>query len=128
MHFLRSKLHEKNALVKFLVTSHMLHENAHVPYKNAEANPCTGSRKIISTKEFCSSGHVSDGDDVVDFHINYEHVPTKDTKSKDQAKSLKHDELRKLKLSLPLINITKWLIFNQRIDLRKIIYRMVKMV
>ena len=34
-----SELQEKNVLVKSLVTSHMLHENVHVPYKNVEMNP-----------------------------------------------------------------------------------------
>ena len=58
----------------------MFHENVHVPYKNLETNPRIGPRKIIGTAEFCSSGHVSDRDDVIDFQINYEPVPTKDIK------------------------------------------------
>ena len=70
----------------------MFHENVHGPYKNVETNPRISSRKIIGTKEFCSSGHVFDRNDVIDFHINYEQVSTKDAKSKDQAKSLKRDE------------------------------------
>ena len=70
----------------------MFHENVHGPYKNVETNPGISSRKIIGTTEFCSSGHVFDRDEVIDFHINYEQVPTKDRKSKDQAKSLKRDK------------------------------------
>ena len=70
----------------------MFHEKFHGPSKNVETNPRISSRKIIGTTEFGSSGHVSDRDDVIDFHINYEQVPTKDAKSKDQAKSLKSDE------------------------------------
>ena len=75
INFLRSELQEKNALVKSLVTSHMLHENFHVPYKNVKTNPRISPSKIICATEFCSSG-----DDVVDFHINYEQIPSKDAK------------------------------------------------
>ena len=39
INFLKSELQKKKALVKSLVTSHMLHENVHVPYKNVEMNP-----------------------------------------------------------------------------------------
>ena len=49
----------------------MLHENVHVPYKNVETNPRISPSKIIDTTEFCSSGQVSNSDDVIDFHINY---------------------------------------------------------
>ena len=84
-------MEEKNTLVKSLVTSHMLHESVHVPYNNVETNPRISPRKIIGTREFCSSGQVSDRDGVIDFHINYEQVLTKNAKSKDQANSLKHD-------------------------------------
>ena len=49
----------------------MLHENAHVPYKNVETNPRIKPSKIIGATEFCSSGQVSNSDDVIDFHINY---------------------------------------------------------
>ena len=69
----------------------MLHDNVHFPYKTVETNPCISPSKIIGTTEFCSSGQVSNKDDVIDFHVNYEQVPTKDAKSKDQANSLKHD-------------------------------------
>ena len=58
-----------------MITSHMFHENAHVPYKNIEVNPRTSPSKIID----CNKG------DIIDFHINQEQVPTKDTKSKDQT-------------------------------------------
>ena len=92
INFLRSELQEKNALVKFTVTSHMLHENVHVPYKkNVETNPRLSPSKIIGATEFCSSGQVSNSDDIIDFHINYPQIPTKDAKSKDQDNSLKHD-------------------------------------
>ena len=35
---------------------------------------------------------ISDREDIIDFHINYEKIPTKDAKSKDQASPLKRDE------------------------------------
>ena len=69
----------------------MSHENVHVPYKNVEKNPRISPSKIIGTTKFCSSGEVSNSDDVIDFHINYEQVPRKDAKLKDQTNSLKHD-------------------------------------
>ena len=69
----------------------MLHENVHIPYKNVETNPRISLSKIIGATEFCSSQQVSNSDDVTDFHKNYEQVPTKNAKSKDQANSLKHD-------------------------------------
>ena len=50
----------------------MLHENLHVPYKNVETNPRISPGEIIGATEFCSSGQVSNSDDVTDFHINYE--------------------------------------------------------
>ena len=87
INFLRSELQETNALAKSLVTSYMLHENVHVPYKNVETNQRISPSKIIGTTEFCSYGHVSNAVDVIDFHINYEQVPTKDPKSKDQVNS-----------------------------------------
>ena len=62
---------KKNALVKSLVTSHMLHENVHVPYKNVETNPRISPSKILDTTEFCLSGQVSNSDDVIDFHMNH---------------------------------------------------------
>ena len=90
--FLRSELQEKKALVKSLITSPILHENVHVPYKkNVETNPRISRSKIIGATEFCSSGQVSNSDGVIDFHINYHQIPTKDEKLKDQANSLKHD-------------------------------------
>ena len=89
--FLRIKLKEKNVLVKSLATSHMLHENVHVTYKNVETNPRISPSKIIGATEFYSSAQVSNSDDVIDFHINYEQIPTKDAESKDQANLLKHD-------------------------------------
>ena len=64
INILRSELQEKNALVKSLVTSYMLHENV-------ETNPRISPSKIIGATEFCSSGQVSNSDDVIDFHINY---------------------------------------------------------
>ena len=48
----------------------MLHENVHVPYKNVEMNPRISLSEIISTTEFCSSGQVSNSDDVIVFYIN----------------------------------------------------------
>ena len=84
---------KKNALVKSLVPSLVLHENIHVPYKNVETNPLINPSKIIGATGFCSSGQVSNSDEVIDFHINYEQIPTKDAKSKDQANSLNHDVL-----------------------------------
>ena len=87
INFQRSEFQEKNTQV----TSYMLHDNVHFPYKTVETNPCISPSKIIGTTEFCSSGQVSNKDDVIDFHVNYEQVPTKDAKSKDQANSLKHD-------------------------------------
>ena len=80
-------MQEKNALVKSLVPSHMLHENVHVPYKNAETNPRISPSKIIGATEFCSSGQVSNSDDVTDFYINYEQIATKDAKAKHDAPS-----------------------------------------
>ena len=68
--FLRIKLKEKYALLKSLATSHMLHENVHVTYKNVETNPRISPSKIIGATEFCSSAQVSNSDDVIDFHIN----------------------------------------------------------
>ena len=89
INFLRSELY---ALVKSLITSHMLHENVHIPYKeNVKTNPRISPSKIIGDIEFCSSGQVSNSDGVIDFHINYQQIPMKDAKSKDQANSLKHD-------------------------------------
>ena len=82
----------ENTLAKSLVTSHMLHENVHVPYKkNVETNPRISRSKIIGATEFGPSGQVSNSDDVINFHINYQQIPTKDAKSKDQTNSLKHD-------------------------------------
>ena len=40
-----------------------------------------------------------DGDDITDFHINYEKIPTKDAKSKDQVSPLKRDEQSKTNAS-----------------------------
>ena len=90
IHFVRSEL-QKNALVKSLVTSNMLYENVHITYENVEKNPRISPSKIIGTSKFCSSDQVSNSDDVIDFHINYEQVPRKDAKFKDQANLLKHD-------------------------------------
>ena len=49
----------------------MLHENIHVRYKDVKTNPRISQRKIIGTTEICSSGQVSDSDNVIDFYINY---------------------------------------------------------
>ena len=84
-------MQEKTALVKSLVTSHMFYGNVHVPCKNVETNPRISPSKIIDAAEFYSSDQVSNRDDVIDFHINDEQIPTKDAKSKDQANSIKHD-------------------------------------
>ena len=65
----------------------MLHENVHVPYKNFEMNPRISPSKIIGATEFCSSGQVSNSDDVTDFHINYEQIATKDAKAKHDVLS-----------------------------------------
>ena len=43
--------------------------------------------EIIGATEFCSSGQVSNSDDVTDFHIHYEQIPTKDAKSKHDVPS-----------------------------------------
>ena len=109
----------------------MLHENVHVPYKkNVETNPRISRSKIIGTTEFCSSGQASKSDDVIDFHINYQQIPTKDRKSKDQANALKHMYHRELTVSLSLMKrkIIQKLMFSKRIYLKRIIYGMVKVV
>ena len=36
-----------------------------------------------------------DREDIIDFHINYEKIPTKDAKSKDQVSPLKRDKQSK---------------------------------
>ena len=87
INFLRRKLQEKNAFVKSLVISQMLHENVHVPYKNVETNPRISPSKIMGATEFYSSGQVSNSDDVIDFRINYEQMPMKDAKSKHDVPS-----------------------------------------
>ena len=70
----------------------MLHENVHVPYKiNIETNPRISPCKIIGAIKFCSSGQVSNSDDVIEFHINYPQIPTKEAKSKNQFNSSKYD-------------------------------------
>ena len=80
-------MQEKSALVKSLVTSYILHENVHVPYKNVETNPRISPSKIIGATEFCSSGQVSSSDDVADFHINYKQIAVKDAKAKHDVPS-----------------------------------------
>ena len=45
-------------------------------------NPRIIPSKIIGATEFCSSGQVSNSDDVTDFQINYEQIATKDAKAK----------------------------------------------
>ena len=74
-------------MVKSLVTSHMFNENDLVPYENVEMNPQISLRKIIGTTEFFHMVTSPDRDDVIDFHINYEQVPTKDAKLKDPSNS-----------------------------------------
>ena len=108
----------------------MLHGNVHVPFKNVETNPHISSSKIIDTAKFCSSGQVSNSDYAIDLHINYEQVPKKDAKLKDQPISLNLIYNWKLTISLSLTKrkIIKMLIFNKRIYLKRIIYRMVKVV
>ena len=64
-------MQEKNALVKSLVTSDMLHENVYVPFKNVQTNSRIRPSIIIGATAFRSSGQVSNSDDVTDFHINY---------------------------------------------------------
>ena len=59
INFLRSELQEKTAVVQSLVTSHMLHGNVHVPYKNVHTNPHISSSKIIGPAKFFSSSQVS---------------------------------------------------------------------
>ena len=79
----------------------MLHENIHVPYeKIVERNSHISPRKIIGATEFCLSGQVSNSDHIIDFHINYQQIPTKDMKSKYQANLMYH---WKLTLSLSLM-------------------------
>ena len=80
INILRSELQEKNALVKSLVTSYMLHENV-------ETNPRISPSKIIGATEFCSSCQVSNSHDVIDFHINHEQISTKDAKPKHDVPS-----------------------------------------
>ena len=82
----------------------------HVPYINVETS------KIIGATEFCSSGEVSNSDDVIDFRMNYEQIPTKDAKSN----MMYH---RKLALSLSLMKrkLIQKLIFNERVYLKRII-------
>ena len=80
-------MQEKSALVKSLVTSYILHENVLVPYKNVETNPRISPSKIIGATEFCSSGQVSNSNDVADFHINYEQIAVKDAKAKHDVPS-----------------------------------------
>ena len=130
INFLRSELQEKNTLVKSLVTSHMLHENVHVPYKNVETNPCISPSKIIGATEFCSSGQVSNSDDVTDFHINYEQIATKDAKTKHELPSEitigNYDRKLTLFLSLTKRKIIQKLIFIKRTYLKRMIYRRVK--
>ena len=81
----------KKCLGKISGTSQIFNGNFHVPYKYVETSPSIRSRKIIGNTQFYLSCHVSDGDGVIGFHINYEQVPNKDAKLKDQANSLKHD-------------------------------------
>ena len=73
-------------MVKSLVTSEIFHENAHVIYKNVEASPCITLRKIIGTKVFSSSGHISDVDDVIKITNKFQQ------KIRNQKIKLTHDE------------------------------------
>ena len=50
----------------------MLHESFHAPYKNVQTNPRIKPNKIIGAKEFCWSVQVSDSDDDIYFHMNYD--------------------------------------------------------
>ena len=36
---------------------------------------------------FCSSGQISNSDDLIDFHVNYEQIPKKDAKLKHEFPS-----------------------------------------
>ena len=88
----------------------MLHENLHVPYKNVETNPRISPAEIIGATEFCSSGQVSNSDDVTDFHIHYDVIPTKDAKSKHDIPSENiafsvTDETKKNKIKKYLIKV-----------------------
>ena len=62
----------------------MLHENVHIPCKeNVKTNLRISPSKIIGATEFCSCGQVSNSNDGIDFHINYQQIPMKDAKSND---------------------------------------------
>ena len=47
-----SELQEKNVLVKSLVTSHMLHESVHVPYKNVKRIHVLAQGKLLELQSF----------------------------------------------------------------------------
>ena len=100
----------------------MLHENLHVPYKNAETNPRIKPSKILGATEFCSSGQVSNRDDVIDFHINYHIKYQRQTRNQNM---MYHWKLT-LTLSLIKRKIIQKIMFNKRKYLKRIIYRMVK--
>ena len=117
-------------MVKSLITSYILHENIHAPYKDVETNLCISPSKIIGTAKFCPSDQVSNSDGVIDFHISHEEIPTKDANSKDQPNSLKHgvqSETNTFSVTDETKN-NKNLILNKRIYLKIIIYKMVKVV
>ena len=88
INFLRSKMQGKKCLDKISGNfTYVIHENVHVPYKNVKTNPRISPSKIIGATEFWSSDQVSNSDGVIGFHINYEQIPTNDTKSKHDVPS-----------------------------------------
>ena len=54
---------------------------------NVEPNPRISPRKTIDATVFCSSGQISNSDDLIDFHVNYEQIPKKDAKLKHEFPS-----------------------------------------
>ena len=54
------------------MTLHMLHESFHAPYKNVQTSSRIKPNKIIGAKEFCWSVQVSNSDDDIYVHMNYD--------------------------------------------------------
>ena len=80
---------------------------------NVEPNPRISPRKTIDATVFCSSGQISNSDDLIDFHINYEQIPKKDAKLKHEFPSETNtfsvtDELKNnIKVNIQLEDINK---------------------
>ena len=75
-------MQEKNALVKSLVASHMLHENVHIPYKNLETNKRISPSKTINATSFVHLVKFLTVFTSLIFMKNNKQIPTKDAKSK----------------------------------------------